>query len=101
MVNATCYPWFLIPPVVWAARLRSPESRERNDVMRIRFWGTRGSLPAASEAAVIRDKIKRALLKADGRRFADETALEHFIDTELEFPVRGGYGGNTSSVEII
>ena len=69
--------------------------------MRIRFWGTRGSLPAANEAAVIRDKIKRALLRADGRKFAGETALEQFIDMELEFPLRGGYGGNTSSVEII
>jgi len=69
--------------------------------MRVRFWGTRGSLPAVSDATVIRDKIKRALLRADGRKFADNTALERFIDTELEFPLRGGYGGNTSSVEII
>jgi phosphoribosyl 1,2-cyclic phosphodiesterase len=68
--------------------------------MRIRFWGTRGSLPTASDAAAIRDKIKRALLQADGRKFADETALDGFIDTELEFPVRSGYGGNTSCVEI-
>ena len=69
--------------------------------MRIRFWGTRGSLPVASDAAAIRDKIKRALHQADGRKFADEAALDRFIDNELEFPVRGGYGGNTSSVEII
>jgi len=33
--------------------------------MRVRFWGTRGSLPAASDATVIRDKIKRALLRAE------------------------------------
>ncbi len=67
--------------------------------MRIRFWGTRGSLPTATEGAVIRDKIKRALLKAAGRQFADEAALDRFIDTDLEFPLRSGYGGNTSSVE--
>jgi phosphoribosyl 1,2-cyclic phosphodiesterase len=69
--------------------------------MRIRFWGTRGSLPASCDGAMIRDKIKRALLRADGRKFTDEAALERFIDTELEFPVRCGYGGNTSTVEIV
>ncbi len=69
--------------------------------MRVSFWGTRGSLPVAADGAVIRDKIKRALVKADGRKFADAAALDRFIDSELEFPVRGGYGGNTSSVEIV
>ena len=69
--------------------------------MRIRFWGTRGSLPVATEGEVIRDKITRALLRADGRQFADQAALDRFIDTELEFPVRAGYGGNTSCVEIV
>ena len=69
--------------------------------MRIRFWGTRGSLPTATEGAVIRDKIKRALLKADGREFADEAELDRFIDTELEFPVCASYGGNSSCVEIV
>ena len=69
--------------------------------MKIRFWGTRGSLPAPCDGAMIRDKIKRALLRADSRNFTDEAALERFIDTELEFPVRSGYGGNTSSVEIV
>ena len=38
--------------------------------MRIRFWGTRGSLPASSDDAAIRDKVKRALLRAGGRNFA-------------------------------
>lgn len=69
--------------------------------MRIRFWGTRGSLPVATEGSVVRDKIKRALRRADGRTFADEAALDRFIDTELGFPVSGGYGGNTSCVEIV
>lgn len=68
--------------------------------MRIRFWGTRGSLPSAIDGAAIRAKIKRALLQADGRKFADAAALDRFIDNELEFPVAGGYGGNTSCVEI-
>ena len=69
--------------------------------MRIQFWGTRGSLPVATEGAVIRDKIKRALLKAGGRRFDSEAELDRFIDTELEFPVRHSYGGNSSCMQII
>lgn len=69
--------------------------------MRIRFWGTRGSLPVATEGVVVRDKIRRALLKADGRKFADDAALDRFIDTELEFPLRSSYGGGTSCVEVM
>ncbi len=68
--------------------------------MRICFWGTRGSLPSAIDGAAIRAKIKRALVQADGRKFADAAAIDRFIDNELEFPVAGGYGGNTSCVEI-
>jgi phosphoribosyl 1,2-cyclic phosphodiesterase len=70
-------------------------------MMRIHFWGTRGSLPVATEGAVIRDKLKRALVKAGGRRFDNEAQLDAFIDSELEFPLRHSYGGNSSCVEII
>lgn len=69
--------------------------------MRVHFWGTRGSLPVTSESQTIRDKIKKALQQANGRRFDSESALNHFIDNELVFPVRGSYGGNSACVEII
>ena len=39
--------------------------------MLVRFWGTRGSLPVAPTANVVRQKIVGALLSADGRSFAD------------------------------
>src|ERR1700758_3888102 len=68
--------------------------------MRVRFWGTRGSLPGAPEGEAIRQKIKRALLKASGRKFETEMSVEQFIDAELDFPTRHGYGGNSSCVEI-
>lgn len=68
--------------------------------MRIHFWGTRGSLPVAAEGTAIRRKIIGALLKAGGRQFADQAEIERFIDAELEFPLRHGYGGNSSCVEI-
>ena len=68
--------------------------------MQVYFWGTRGSLPVALEGAAIREKIRRALLKADGRRFENAAAAERFID-ELDFPVRSSYGGNSACVELI
>src|SRR5262245_686397 len=69
--------------------------------MQAYFWGTRGSLPVAPEGVAIREKSRRALLKANGRRFDDASAAEQFIDAELEFPVRSTYGGNSSCMEII
>jgi phosphoribosyl 1,2-cyclic phosphodiesterase len=69
--------------------------------MRVHFWGTRGSLPVGPDGAVIRQKIKHALLKANGRQFDSEADVERFIDAELDFPVRHSYGGNSSCVEII
>ncbi|MEJ5976915.1 MBL fold metallo-hydrolase [Novosphingobium sp. PS1R-30] len=68
--------------------------------MKVRFWGTRGSLPVAQKAAAIRDKIAAALVAADGRRFSDLDEARAFADDELEFAVSGTYGGATSCVEI-
>ena len=68
--------------------------------MRLRFWGSRGSLPVATRASMIRTKVARALVAADGRRFADEAEAIAFVDNELEFATGQGYGGATSCVEI-
>ena len=68
--------------------------------MKVRFWGTRGSLPVSAKAATIRDKVARALVAADGRRFADAAAAERFVDDELDFATGRTYGGATSCVEI-
>ena len=35
--------------------------------MRVRFWGTRGSIPVALTTADVRDKLAQALLQASGR----------------------------------
>jgi phosphoribosyl 1,2-cyclic phosphodiesterase len=69
--------------------------------MRVRFWGTRGSLPISLDGEGVRRKVQRALLRANGRRFENEQAIERFIDEELDFPTRSGYGGNSACVEII
>jgi phosphoribosyl 1,2-cyclic phosphodiesterase len=66
---------------------------------RIRFWGTRGSLPVALTAAGVRDKLVRALRAASGRTFTSDEDLNAFVDG-LGLPVSGTYGGHTSCVEI-
>jgi phosphoribosyl 1,2-cyclic phosphodiesterase len=68
--------------------------------MLLRFWGTRGSLPAPLNYHAVRTKIRAAVLAARGRRLDGPEAIDHFIDQELPFSVRGTYGGNSSCVEI-
>lgn len=67
--------------------------------MLARFWGTRGSLPAAVEAAAVRAKVREAVARAAGRDFASDAEIEAFVDG-LPFSVRGTYGGNSACVEI-
>jgi phosphoribosyl 1,2-cyclic phosphodiesterase len=78
------------PPV--AADPRSP--------IKVRFWGTRGSLPAPISAAGIRAKICEALFMARGKALQTREAVAEFVDRELPFSLRGTWGGNTSCVEI-
>jgi len=54
----------------------------------------------AATGRMIRSKIKQALKQADGRRFKSEVQLDRFIDESLDFPIRHGYGGDTSCVQI-
>jgi phosphoribosyl 1,2-cyclic phosphodiesterase len=66
----------------------------------VRFWGTRGSLPVALDAAGVRAKMVAALRGASGCAFANDDELNRYVDT-LPFDVRGTFGGNTSCVEMI
>ena len=68
--------------------------------MRVRFWGTRGSLPVAQRADAIQSKIAQALVAASGRKFADEAEAAAFARANLDFASYGSYGGATSCVEI-
>ena len=68
--------------------------------MLVRFWGTRGSLPVAPTAEVIRRKVAGALLAAQGQRFDDLHSAERFVEGQLPFATGGTYGGSTSCVEL-
>ena len=68
--------------------------------MRIYFWGTRGSLPASITAETIRDKIVKVLQRSKDRRLTSDEEIEQYVDRELPFSLRGGYGNNTPCIEV-
>jgi len=66
---------------------------------RIRFWGTRGSLPVALTAPTVRAKIIAALRGGSGRTFEYDADIERYVDA-LPFSISGTFGGHTACVEI-
>src|SRR5262245_38662930 len=68
--------------------------------MRVRFWGTRGSIPVALTSADIRRKIERALVLALDKGVDTPEKLQSFIDNDLDFSILQTYGGHSPCVEI-
>ena len=71
--------------------------------MRVRFWGTRGSIPASVTSPSIRRKILRVLQASKGIDLQDKDAAEEFLRAAaggLPFSATGTYGTNTSCMEI-
>jgi len=68
--------------------------------MLVRFWGTRGSIPAPLSQLAVKNKLRAALMAARGRQLESADAIDAFIDKELPFGIAGTHGGNTSCVEI-
>jgi hypothetical protein len=99
-IDEACAAWDMPSPPRPAER-RDDGKPDPNAPLRVRFWGTRGSLPAPLRESAIRSKIRDALLAARGQTLDTPEAIDSFIDDALPFSVRGTYGGNTSCVEII
>jgi phosphoribosyl 1,2-cyclic phosphodiesterase len=68
-------------------------------MQRIRFWGTRGSLPVALTSDGVRRKLIAALRGASGRTFGSDDEIGRYVDS-LPLDVAGTFGGNTSCVEL-
>jgi phosphoribosyl 1,2-cyclic phosphodiesterase len=68
--------------------------------MRVRFWGTRGSIPVALTPSDIRDKLAQALVAASGRSFASYGEAHAFARESLPFSVSHTFGGHTACVEL-
>src|SRR5881394_752297 len=69
-------------------------------MMKLKFWGTRGSLPVALPLEQLRGKLTDMLMASGGRQFADRVQALAFIEQKLPFELGGGFGGNTSCVEV-
>jgi len=68
--------------------------------VKVRFWGTRGSIPVSLTAPDIRKKLVAALEGAAGRNLDTRQQIENYIDQELGFDISGTFGGHSSCVEI-
>ena len=68
--------------------------------MRVRFWGTRGSIPVSLSAAAIKEKVVTALVRGAGRGLDTPEKARTFVERELEFAIAQTFGGNSSCVEI-
>lgn len=68
--------------------------------MRVRFWGTRGSLPIALTAADVRQKIVAALTEAIGRSLDTPEQVRAFVENLLPFSVAGTFGGHSPCVQL-
>ena len=67
---------------------------------RVRFWGTRGSLPVALTASSVREKVIAAVRGAGGRSFTSDDEVEAYVDG-LGFAAWGTFGGHSSCVELV
>ncbi len=65
----------------------------------VRFWGTRGSVPAALTANDVREKVVQALLAASGKAL-DTLEKARAFAASLPFAASNTFGGNSSCVEL-
>ena len=68
--------------------------------MRVRFWGTRGSIPVALTSADIRDKVAVALMRAGGRSFESIGEAYAYAEQQLDFSLSHTFGGHSACVEL-
>ncbi len=67
--------------------------------MYVKFWGTRGSIPAPLSSSAIKQKIRQALEGAAGLDLTDQSALDRYLE-RLPFTTQNTIGGNTTCLEV-
>ena len=67
--------------------------------MRVRFWGTRGSIPTPMTTASLQSKLVAAVTQAAGRRFDTPADVAAFVG-QLDFAVAQTFGGESSCVQL-
>jgi anti-anti-sigma factor len=95
----------IFPSVPDALAALSPAALGARDApstgaVRVRFWGTRGSIPVAPASDEIERKLVAALVKAASRRIDTVDKARAFVRDELDFDISHTFGGNSSCVQI-
>jgi phosphoribosyl 1,2-cyclic phosphodiesterase len=68
--------------------------------MRVRFWGTRGSMPVSLTWRDLRDRLAQALVLANGRQLDSIEKACGFVEHELDPSLSNTFGGHSSCVEF-
>lgn len=68
--------------------------------MKVKLWGTRGSLPTPKTPLEIRDRVTMVLKGFLDAGYQDVKDVEPYLDN-LTCSVLGGFGGNTACMEIL
>ena len=68
--------------------------------MRVRFWGTRGSIPTPLTSAQLKHKIRKALVLSRGADLSSDARIDEFVEQTLPFTVANTFGGDSPCVEI-
>jgi phosphoribosyl 1,2-cyclic phosphodiesterase len=68
--------------------------------VRVRFWGTRGSIPVSLGTGALQDKLVAALLRGAGQGLDTEAKARVFVERELPFELSHTWGGNSSCVQL-
>ncbi len=69
--------------------------------MRVRFWGTRGSMPVSLTWRDLRDRLARVLVQANGKDLDTLDKACEFVDRDLDFSLSHTYGGHSPCVEFM
>ncbi len=70
-----------------------------SDGIRVRFWGTRGSLPTPLGLPQLRSKLAAAVQAGAGLNLDTPEKARGFVDA-LPFHIGGTYGGNSACLEL-
>jgi phosphoribosyl 1,2-cyclic phosphodiesterase len=68
--------------------------------VRVRFWGTRGSIPVALTWRDVRDRLVRALVQANRHDLDTEEKAYAFAERHLDFALTHTFGGHSACVEF-
>jgi phosphoribosyl 1,2-cyclic phosphodiesterase len=69
------------------------------DILKVKFWGVRGSIPTPISSQEIENKIREALVNAKPENIGNIENANKYLDN-MEFYKKGTYGGNTSCIQI-